>query len=79
VGLRKFCELVIHLVSGIITSPSKLDFAGHLQGNVLVTFLGTQLQREEHARNALSGLSRQIEIVALDLVKGGWKHVYRLQ
>jgi hypothetical protein len=38
-----------------------------------------QLQREEHAKNALSSFSRQIEIVALDLVKGGWKHAYRLQ
>jgi len=38
-----------------------------------------QLQREEHAKNAFSSLSRLIEIVVLDLVKGGWKHVYRLQ
>jgi len=38
-----------------------------------------QLQREEHAKNTFSSLSRLIEIVALDLVKGGCKHVYRLQ
>ena len=38
-----------------------------------------QLQREEHAKNTFSSLSRLIEIVALNLVKGGCKHVYRLQ
>ena len=38
-----------------------------------------QLQREEHAKNTFSNLSRLIEIVALNLVKGGGKHVYRLQ
>jgi len=40
---------------------------------------GAQLQREEHAKNTFSSFSRLIEIVALDLVKGGCKHVYRLQ
>ena len=39
----------------------------------------TQLQREEHAKNTFSSLSRFIEIVALDLVKGWCKHVYHLQ
>ena len=38
-----------------------------------------QLQREEHAKNTFSSLSKLIEIVALDLVKGGWKHAYRFQ
>ena len=38
-----------------------------------------QLQREEHAKNTFSSLSRLIEIVALDLVKGECKHVYCFQ
>ena len=38
-----------------------------------------QLQREAHVKNAFSSLSRLLETVALDLVKGGWKHVYRFQ
>jgi len=37
-----------------------------------------QLQREEHAKNTLSVMSRNIEIIAMELVKGGWKHNYRL-
>ena len=38
-----------------------------------------QLQREVHVKDAFSSLSRLLETVALDLVKGGWKHVYRFQ
>ena len=38
-----------------------------------------QLQRDEHAKNALSKMSRNIEIIAMKLVKGGWKQNYRLQ
>ena len=38
-----------------------------------------QLQRDVHVKDAFSSLSRHLETVAFDLVKGGWKHVYRLQ
>ena len=38
-----------------------------------------QLQREEHAKNTLSVMSKNIEIIAMELVKGGWKQNYRLQ
>ena len=38
-----------------------------------------QLQRDEHAKNALSEMSKNIEIIAMELVKGGWKQNYRLQ
>ena len=38
-----------------------------------------QLQHDKHAKNALSEMSRNIEIIAMELVKGGWKQNYRLQ
>ena len=38
-----------------------------------------QLQRDEHAKNALSEMSRNIEIIAMELVKEGWKQNYCLQ
>ena len=31
-----------------------------------------QLQRDEHAKNTLSELSRNIEIIAMEVVIGGW-------
>ena len=31
-----------------------------------------QLQRDEHAKNTLSELSRNIEIIAMEVVMGGW-------
>jgi hypothetical protein len=37
------------------------------------------LQREAHVKDAFSSLSRLLETVALDLVKGEWKYVYRFQ
>ena len=37
-----------------------------------------QLQCEEHAKNTLSVMSRNIEIIAMELVKGEWKRNYRL-
>ena len=38
-----------------------------------------QLQRDEQAKNTLAVLSKNIEIIAMELVKGEWKQNYRLQ
>ena len=38
----------------------------------------SQLQRDEQAKNTLSLLSKNIEMIALELANGGWKHIYRL-
>ena len=37
-----------------------------------------QLQRDEQAKNTLSLMSKNIEMIALELSNGGWKHIYRL-
>jgi len=37
-----------------------------------------QLQREELAKNTLIMMSRQLEMIGLERVKGGWQHIYRL-
>ena len=38
----------------------------------------SQLQRDEQAKNTLSSLRKNIEMIALELANGGWKHIYRL-
>ena len=37
-----------------------------------------QLQRDEQAKNTLSLMSKNIEMIALELSNGGWKHFYHL-
>jgi len=37
-----------------------------------------QLQREEQAKTTLSLMSRNIETIALEFIKGGWNTFYRL-
>ena len=64
-----------------------LEMFNNIKVNLIlqVIFRGTywlrvwaQLQRDEQAKNTLSVLSRNIEIIAMELVKGWWKHIYRL-
>ena len=43
----------------------------------MVTFLA-QLQRDEQAKNTLSLMSKNIEMIALELSNEGWKYIYRL-
>jgi hypothetical protein len=37
-----------------------------------------QLQRDEQDKSLLSVMSKDIELIALQLSNGGWKHIYRL-
>jgi hypothetical protein len=37
-----------------------------------------QLQREEQATDALSMMSKKLEMIALEISNRGWKHLYRL-
>jgi len=80
VGVAAVCWAIWRCRNDLIFNKIKVNSV------LQVIFRGTywfrvwaQLQREEHAKNTFSSLSRLIEIVALDLVKGGCKHVYRLQ
>ena len=41
-------------------------------------YFWAQLQRDEQAKNTLSLMSKNIEMIALELSNGGWKHIYRL-
>jgi hypothetical protein len=50
-----------------------------------VTFRGAywmrfwaQLQRDEQAKDALSLMSKKLEMIALGICNRGWKHIYRL-
>jgi hypothetical protein len=79
VGVAAVCWAIWRCRNDLIFNKIKVNSV------LQVIFRGTywfrfwaQLQREEHAKNTFSSLSRLIEIVALDLVKGGCEHVYRL-
>jgi len=37
-----------------------------------------QLQRDETAKDALSTMSKKLEIIALEISNKGWKHLYCL-
>jgi hypothetical protein len=37
-----------------------------------------QLQREEQAKDALSMMSKKLEVIALEFSNKGWKHLYCL-
>ena len=78
-GIAAVCWAIWRCRNDIIFNKIKINSI------LQVIFRGTywlrfwaQLQREEQVKNTLSVMSRNIEIVALDLVKGGWKHLYRL-
>jgi len=80
VGVAAVCWAIRRCRNDIIFN--KIKVTSILQ----VIFRGTywfhfwaQLQHVEHAKDAFSSLSRLLETVALDLVKGGWKHIYRFQ
>ena len=80
VGVAAVCWAIWRCRNDIIFNNIKV-------GSILqVIFRGTywlrfwaQLQSDEHAKNALSKMSRNIEIIAMELVKGGWKQNYHLQ
>ena len=78
-GVAAVCWVIWRCRNDIIFNKIKVNSI------LQVIFRGTywfrfwaQLQREEHAKDAII-LSRLLETVAIDLVKGGWKHVYRFQ
>jgi len=80
VGVPAVCWTIWRCRNDIIFNKIKVNSI------LQVIFRGTywfrfwaQLQREVHAKDAFSSLSRLLETVALDLVKGGWKYVYRFQ
>ena len=79
VGVAAVCWAIWRCRNDIIFNNAKVNSI------LQVIFRGTywlrfwaQLQRDEQAKNTLSVLSRNIEIIAMELVKGGWKHNYRL-
>ncbi|WVZ60763.1 hypothetical protein U9M48_010744 [Paspalum notatum var. saurae] len=50
-----------------MAAKKNLESPGYLQGN---------LQRDEQAKSVLSLMSKNIEMIALQLSNGGWKHIY---
>jgi hypothetical protein len=71
---------------GNLAMPKRIIFFHKIKFNSIwqVIFRGTywlrfwaQLQRDEQTKNALSLMSRNIEMIAMEHVKGGWKPIYR--
>jgi hypothetical protein len=79
VGVVAFCWAIWRCRNDIIFH--KIELNSILQ----VFFRGTywlrfwaQLQRSEQAKDTISLISRNLETTALEMVKGGWQHIYRL-
>ena len=77
-GVATICWAIWRCRNDIIFNKSKVNSILQVIFRETYWFrFWAQLQREEHAKDAFSGLSRLLETVALDLVKGGWKQIYR--
>jgi len=79
VGVAAVCWAIWRCRNDIIFH--KVKYHSILQ----VIFRGTywlrfwaQLKREEQAKTVLSLMSRNIETIALEFIKGGWNTFYRL-
>ena len=79
VGVAAICWAIWRCRNDIIFNKIKVNSI------VQVIFWGTywlrfwaQLQHDEQAKNTLSLMSKNIEMIALELSNGGWKHIYRL-
>ena len=79
VGVAAVCWAIWRCRNDIIFNKIKVNLI------LQVIFMGTywlrfwaQLQRDEQAKNTLSLMSKNIEMIALELSNGGWKHIYRL-
>ena len=79
VEVAAVCWAIWRCRNDIIFNKIKVNLILH------VIFMGTywlrfwaQLQRDEQAKNTLSLMSKNIEMIALELSNGGWKHIYRL-
>ena len=79
VGVAAVCWAIWRCRNDVIFNKIKVNSI------LQVIFRGTywlrfwsQLQRDEQAKNTLSSLRKNIEMIALELANGGWKHIYRL-
>ena len=79
VGVAAFCWAIWRCRNDIVFDKIKIN------STLQVIFSGAywlrfwaQLQRNNQVKNTLSMMSKKIEIVALEQVKGGWNHNLRL-
>ncbi|XP_021310604.1 uncharacterized protein LOC8054465 [Sorghum bicolor] len=60
-----------------VTAKKNLEVPGNFQRSILATNLAP-LQHDETAADALSTMSKKLEVIALELSNKGWKHFYCL-
>jgi RsiW-degrading membrane proteinase PrsW (M82 family) len=79
VGVAAICWAIWRCRNDVIFNKLKTNSI------MQVTFRGAywmhfwaQLQRDEQAKDALSLMSKKLEMIALEISNRGWKHIYRL-
>jgi len=79
VGVAAVCWAIWNCRNDIIFNKIKINSILQVifRGAYWMRFWA-QLQREELAKNTLIMMSRQLEMIGLERVKGGWQHIYRL-
>jgi len=73
------CWAIWRCRNDVIFNKMKRNFIMHVifRGTYWLRFWA-QLQRDEQAKDALSLVSKKLEMIALEISSGGWKHLFRL-
>jgi hypothetical protein len=79
VGVAAFCWAIWRCRNDVIFNKMKTNSIMQVifRGAYWLRFWA-QLQREEQATDALSMMSKKLEMIALEISNRGWKHLYRL-
>ena len=79
VGVAAFCWTIWRCRNDIVFNKIIINSIMHVifRGTYWMCFWA-QLQRDEQSKNTLSSMSKNIEMIALELSNGGRKHIYRL-
>ena len=79
VGLAALCWAIWRCRNDIIFKRMKTNSIMQVifRGAYWLRFWA-QLQRDEQAQDTLVAMSTKLEVIALDITNGGWKHFFRL-
>jgi exonuclease III len=79
VGLAALCWAIWRCRNDIIFKRMKTNSIMQVifRGAYWLRFWA-QLQRDEQAQDTLVAMSKKLEVIALDITNGGWKHFFRL-
>jgi hypothetical protein len=79
VGVAAMCCAIWRCRNDVVFNQMKSNFILQVifRGAYWLRFWA-QLQRDETAKDALSTMSKKLEVIALEISNKGWKHLYCL-